>query len=140
MPLVVLFKLYTNQIPDLSYLDDWILNAFQFIKHFFDALFGLDFVRLATLINNSILQPFKAVFPVTADLFFYEIIVPLLMNLPPDLFLSWFLYHSSTKAQGYEFAMRLDAELAAGLRVNLQHGGACRTQIAHKAQIVRVGA
>ena len=47
----------------------------------------------------------------TSDLLFYEFLIPLLLLLPPDLFLSWYLYHSPTRSLSYTQSMRLDTQL-----------------------------
>ena len=47
----------------------------------------------------------------TSDLLFYEILIPLLLLVPPDLFLSWYLYHSPTRSLSYAQSMRLDTQL-----------------------------
>ena len=47
----------------------------------------------------------------TSDLLFYEFLIPLLLLVPPDLFLSWYLYHSPTRSLSYTQSMRLDTQL-----------------------------
>ena len=61
----------------------------------------------------------------TSDLIFYEFLIPLLLLLPPDLFLCWYLYHSPTRSLSYNQSMRLDTQLlslAASLYTLLEGG------------------